>query len=529
MSHFATPTADSGPTGIAVGPDGNLWFTEYDASKIGEINPATHAVTEFPTPTADSFPRGIAVGPDGNLWFTEAGPSKIGEINPTTHATADFATPAGNSFPFAITAGPDGNLWFTERNASRIGEINPATHATTDSATPSVNSFPEGIAVGPDGNLWFTENDANRIGEINPATDATADFPSPTANSEPDAITTGPDGNLWFIEESANRIGEINPITHSTADVAMSSVGEMYAIAAGPDGHLWVAGRAGIGEINPTSEETSEFPLSTNTTATGIAAGPDGNLWFAEQGYDEIGNVGAGAPAASVTAPVVSGSGQQGTVQQCGGDVWSNWAGEQPLAGLFGFDGDRWFVDGAPVAGGQFYTPTPANVGHRLSCSVAVTYPLLGTTTSASSQPVTVIPQVSGPQGPAGGQGSPGPSGLRGPAGEVELVTCKTTTHTVIRKVNGKRRAVKVTRQVCQTKLVSGPVKFTAQQASDAQAALSRAGVVYATGYAHQPRRGSAQIHLLAARTLRAGRYTLTLTTRIGHRRVTTRYPVSIR
>jgi hypothetical protein len=31
----------------------------------------------------------------------------------------------------------------------------------------------------------------------------------------------------------------------------------------------------------------------------------------------------------------------------------------------------------------------------------------------------------------------------------------------VTRKVHGKRRQVKVKRQVCTTKLVSGPVKFT--------------------------------------------------------------------
>ena len=38
------------------GPDGNLWFTEDAANKIGEINPTTHAITEFPLPTAGSQP-----------------------------------------------------------------------------------------------------------------------------------------------------------------------------------------------------------------------------------------------------------------------------------------------------------------------------------------------------------------------------------------------------------------------------------------------------------------------------------------
>ncbi len=49
-----TGGAGSGPNtwGIAVGPDGNLWFSEATSSKIGMINPTTDAITVFPTPTA---------------------------------------------------------------------------------------------------------------------------------------------------------------------------------------------------------------------------------------------------------------------------------------------------------------------------------------------------------------------------------------------------------------------------------------------------------------------------------------------
>jgi hypothetical protein len=40
------------------------------------------SVTEFPIPTADSNPVGITRGPDGNLWFTETQANKIGRITP---------------------------------------------------------------------------------------------------------------------------------------------------------------------------------------------------------------------------------------------------------------------------------------------------------------------------------------------------------------------------------------------------------------------------------------------------------------
>src|SRR5260370_8021881 len=58
----------TGPESIAAGPDGNLWFTEFFANRIGRMTPSG-ALTEFPIPTPDSSPRRIVAGPDGNLSF----------------------------------------------------------------------------------------------------------------------------------------------------------------------------------------------------------------------------------------------------------------------------------------------------------------------------------------------------------------------------------------------------------------------------------------------------------------------------
>ena len=83
-TEFPTPTANSGPTGVAPGPDGNLWFTEEQSNSIGRITP-TGALTEFTIPTASGKPYGITPGPDGNLWFTEGRASKIGRDNTDGH------------------------------------------------------------------------------------------------------------------------------------------------------------------------------------------------------------------------------------------------------------------------------------------------------------------------------------------------------------------------------------------------------------------------------------------------------------
>ena len=84
------------------------------------------SVTEFPIPAFNSNPQGITRGPDGNLWFCEGLAGRIGRITPAGVVTEFSAglTPGGQ--PTAIAAGPDGNLWFTEVSGNRIGRITTA-------------------------------------------------------------------------------------------------------------------------------------------------------------------------------------------------------------------------------------------------------------------------------------------------------------------------------------------------------------------------------------------------------------------
>jgi photosystem II stability/assembly factor-like uncharacterized protein len=118
---FATPTASSGPTGIAVGPSGDLGFTESTGHKIGRFAPYydSFAATEYSV-TAGRAPFGIAAGADGNMWITERDGNRIGRVT-SAGVVTEFAVPTANSAPTSIATGPDGAVWFTERGADKIG------------------------------------------------------------------------------------------------------------------------------------------------------------------------------------------------------------------------------------------------------------------------------------------------------------------------------------------------------------------------------------------------------------------------
>jgi streptogramin lyase len=304
ITDFPTPTAAAGPTWITSGPDGNLWFTEFSADKVGLINPTSHATTDFLLPTAAAGPEDITAGPDGNLWFTEYSGNKIGTINPTTHVITEFALPTAGAEPYGIAAGPDGNLWFTEYGGNKIGTINPTTHVITEFAVPTAGSEPLGIAAGPDGNLWFTEYSGNKIGTINPTTHVITEYSLPTAGSNPFSIAAGADGNLWFTEYGISKIGTINPTTHVINEFATpTATTNPIGIASGGNGNLWFTEPSAdqIGTINPITHGIAEFAIPTATSDPfGIAAGPDGNLWFDEYSASKIG-VASPATYVSVT------------------------------------------------------------------------------------------------------------------------------------------------------------------------------------------------------------------------------------
>lgn len=66
------------PVDIVLGWDCALWFAEAGTnSGVGRI---TTALTEYPVANPGAHVSGITVAPDGNIWFTESFANKIGRL-----------------------------------------------------------------------------------------------------------------------------------------------------------------------------------------------------------------------------------------------------------------------------------------------------------------------------------------------------------------------------------------------------------------------------------------------------------------
>jgi virginiamycin B lyase len=156
---------------ITAGPDGNLWFTaqgfdsltgRYDGHDFIVKMSTSGVMTQFAIPTPNAKANNIVKGPDGNLWFCESNANRIGKITPSG-AITEYLLPHSGSGPDGLTVGPDHELWFTEFYRKKIGHFT-TWGAESEYPVPS-GASPENIAAGADGNLYFIES-GGKIGVL---------------------------------------------------------------------------------------------------------------------------------------------------------------------------------------------------------------------------------------------------------------------------------------------------------------------------------------------------------------------------
>jgi streptogramin lyase len=200
------------PSGMTVGPDGNIWVLEFNGHQVDVYSTAGALLHTYAANTSPSTLQleEIITGPDGNMWFdTFSGDNVVKMITGTGVTTTYNLSGTFSGTLRGIAAGPDGNLWVCDEDDNKIIRVTTAGVAT-GFAIPTANAQPYGITNGGDGYMYFAEPGTNqtiyKIGRIS-MTGAITEYPIPTAYAGPTQITAGPNHTIWFTEGRANRIG----------------------------------------------------------------------------------------------------------------------------------------------------------------------------------------------------------------------------------------------------------------------------------------------------------------------------------
>ncbi len=275
---------------LAVGPDRSIWFA---GTRRGPGQPvdvvgrstADGQITEFALPPRDEAELGISsivAAQDGNLYFTEPNANRIGRVS-TAGEIFELTLPNPGSRPRTIVAAPDGALWFTEEGGDRVARFNPLVGALRERELEP-GARPTGIAARADGTIWVTEPGVDGLAIV--STVGISSFRIPFVNAGPNAILPGPEGHVWFTEENGPWIGRITAAALTKASyerLKMQIRQGTRWLAFGPGGDFWFTTGNQIGSISPDRLGSAPacLPAGCDVPVTALVAGPEGSLWYA--------------------------------------------------------------------------------------------------------------------------------------------------------------------------------------------------------------------------------------------------------
>jgi streptogramin lyase len=321
-----------------------------------------------------------------------AGPAAAATAPARQAPVAATALPAVAGRPHQATE----RSWHAAHTSSHVTmSSQQATVTAAPSTTPVVEGgitvYPDpagydpiGIVKGSDGAMWFVNGEygateAGSIGRITTSGRVTEyTYPGSFA---PKDITAGPDHSMWFLNGSIGSSVDPSSIERITMGGAVTdfvksgfgALGSDYlggggGLAEGPDGALWFIdyGSPATSDISVVGRITAGGALTTYVTpgrdvaANEIASGPGNTLWFT-MGVRGIGRV---STLAFTSGPKLSRPVQVGKVVTC------QFGGLNATASSI-----AWLLHGAVHKGaaGRDFTPTAADLGKALSCSVRLT------------------------------------------------------------------------------------------------------------------------------------------------------------
>ena len=200
----ATAAQLSGPRGVAVDGQGNVYIADYYNNRVRKVNPGGTITTIAGTGMRGDFgdggtavsaqldgPTGVAVDGKGNVYIADHGNDRVRRVSPGGKITTIAGTgrPSEDRLlsPTGVAVGRDGSVYIADTAHSRVRKVSPGGTVSTfagedfyyygceDRAGPAIHAAmrePTGVAVDTKGNVYIADYKCQIVSKVTVRTQA---------------------------------------------------------------------------------------------------------------------------------------------------------------------------------------------------------------------------------------------------------------------------------------------------------------------------------------------------------------------
>jgi virginiamycin B lyase len=182
---------------------GTLWFTGQ-GGVIGRFEPVTEKMQVWDAPRGYG-PYGIALTPQGTIWYVSLAGNYLAEIDRSTGAPRIVEPPTPQQGARRVWSDSRGRLWISEWNSGNVSMHDPANGGWKTWKLPGEKPRCYSVYVDDRDVAWLTDFAANAIVRFDPATETFLSFPSDKSGANVRQMAGRP-GEAWGGESGTNRI-----------------------------------------------------------------------------------------------------------------------------------------------------------------------------------------------------------------------------------------------------------------------------------------------------------------------------------
>jgi virginiamycin B lyase len=145
------------PYELRTAPDGSIWGSELQGSRVFRFDPRSEQFRTWMLPTEYSGPRRLDIGADGRVWIPQYGAGNIALLDPRTDKITEMALPLKNTAPYIARVDHTRNaVWIATGAGDVLFRYDPRSRTFTTHELPATGALVRHMDIDErNGEVWL--------------------------------------------------------------------------------------------------------------------------------------------------------------------------------------------------------------------------------------------------------------------------------------------------------------------------------------------------------------------------------------